>query len=155
MEPYGDSESESEEESEAELVTALARPGRFSGTGSTHSTHSNQSHNSRDSGISEEESGLQGGGREPGKARPESCVPSEFSEASYISEAEIVSDDIKACRVGSEETVEEPADCVAEQNNRIRKAYSIASELLKTEINYVAVLHLIAQVGPVRPWNNS
>ena len=143
---------------------------RLSGTGSTHShdgsTHSHDgSTHSHDSGISEEtseppaprirvkyaESGR--GGR-----RPDSAVPSEYSLVSDTSSCE--GSDDKIFRLSEARPLlvasSSASDQVTSDNNnsdqdqeyqtRLHKAYVIASELLKTEIHYVAILHLIDQV---------
>ena len=53
----------------------------------------------------------------------------------------------EAVREKEEEDLEVEARQEKERLQRLRRAHAIASELLDTEKHYVAVLHLIDQVG--------
>ena len=134
---------------------------RLSGTGSTHS-HDGSTH-SHDSGISEETEAapvlprIRVRGSGSGARRPDSAVPSEYSLVSDTSSCEGAEDKIfrysearpllvqpspPAPTTPTSSDVEAGEDYQA----RLHKAYVIASELVKTEIHYVAILHLIDQV---------
>ena len=158
MEPYGDSESESEDD-DLDSVSVIADRGRdrLSGTGSTHSN---------DSGISEDSGGHQRlrPGHKVIRPRPDSAVPSELSLVSDTSSCSETSDGDKIFSearplvvstqgvtpgAASDDLVtSEAAEAEAgEDEARRTRALVIATELVKTEAHYVAILHLIDQVS--------
>ena len=162
MEPYGDSESESEDDDlDSVSVIADRTRDRLSGTGSTHS-HDGSTH-SHDSGISEETetapvvARIRVRGSGSGARRPDSAVPSEYSLVSDTSSCEGAEDKIFRLSEARPLLVNHPppasvtpstseAEASEDYQARLHKAYVIASELVKTEIHYVAILHLIDQV---------
>lgn len=161
LEPYGDSESESEDDDlDSVSVIADRTRDRLSGTGSTHShessTHSHDgSTHSHDSGIPEEEPRIRIKYENNKPRRPDSAVPSEYSVVSDSSSCEgsddkIFSVDARPLVVPTKNVVNTSQDKnnsqTEEYKNRTNKSYVIASELLKTEVHYVAILHLIDQV---------
>lgn len=127
---------------------------RLSGTGSTHS-HDGSTASSHDSGISEEV-GSDGSVRGRGGARakrPDSAVPSEYSLVSDTSSEGAHDDKIFSVRCSEARpllvttaTTEDNAPVTDDYQERLNKAYVIASELVKTEVRYVSILHLIDQV---------
>ena len=164
VEPYGDSESESEDD-DLDSVSVIADRGRdrLSGTGSTHSN---------DSGISEDSGGqarghLRSSGHKVIRPRPDSAVPSELSLVSDTSSCSETSDNDKIFRlsearplvVSTGGTQGAPSDDLVtteaaeaeteggEDEARRARAHVIATELVKTEAHYVAILHLIDQVS--------
>ena len=162
LEPYGDSESESEDDDlDSVSVIADRTRDRLSGTGSTHShessTHSHDgSTHSHDSGIPEEEPRIRIKYENNKPRRPDSAVPSEYSVVSDSSSCEgsddkIFSVDARPLVVPTKNVVNTSQDKnnsqTEEYKNRTNKSYVIASELLKTEVHYVAILHLIDQVN--------
>jgi len=161
LEPYGDSESESEDDDlDSVSVIADRTRDRLSGTGSTHShessTHSHDgSTHSHDSGIPEEEPRIRIKYENNKPRRPDSAVPSEYSVVSDSSSCEgsddkIFSVDARPLVVPKQNivnaSIEKNILQTDEYKNRTNKSYVIASELLKTEVHYVAILHLIDQV---------
>ena len=161
LEPYGDSESESDDDDlDSVSVIADRTRDRLSGTGSTHShessTHSHDgSTHSHDSGIPEEEPRIRIKYENNKPRRPDSAVPSEYSVVSDSSSCEgsddkIFSADARPLVVPKQNIVNTSQDKntlqTEEHKNRTNKSYVIASELLKTEVHYVAILHLIDQV---------
>ena len=164
-EPYGDSESESDDDLDSVSVIADRTRDRLSGTGSTHSQDSG------DSGICTSQPRTREKYEEPkGKSkRPDSAVPSEISTVSDTSSLEgseektfsetsvrplvtiskpseeEIPEEINSG--GSSQTKPSFSQASGEEATRLSKAFSIASELLNTEKHYVAILHLIDQVG--------
>ena len=150
---YGDSENESEDEDLENL--------RFSGERDRRdrdSTHSHGSTHSQDSGISEELPRIRDKFPESRtkQKRPDSAVPSEYS---LVSDSSSLEGDDKSFRISEGKPlivpISKPSPEIAleavpvtseEDQTRLNKAYSIACELLNTEIHYVAILHLIDQV---------
>ena len=156
---YGDSESESEDDDldSVSLIADRNRDSTHSHDGSTHS-HDGSTH-SQDSGlgISEEQPRIREKYSEcrTKPRRPDSAVPSEYSVVSDSSSLE----DEKSFRISEVKArtvpISQPSPEESEQSQvqdseedlaRLNKAYEIACELLKTEIHYVAILHLIDQV---------